>query len=74
MLGQVDYSIEVPFLTKLNRDFQELCAETEQADKEENWGIYINNVCTIDNGAKELCYKGIINSVQWELLMRRYRL
>ncbi len=72
MLGYVNYEVEIPFWDKLNKDFQDLCKETEQADKEDNLAIYMNNVDAIDNGAKVLCMNGWLNSQEWATLLQRY--
>lgn len=72
MLGYINYNVKIPFWDKLNADFQNLCLETEEADKEDNLAIYLNNVDAIDKGAKILCMNGHLSSYEWDLLMTRY--
>lgn len=72
MLGYVDYSIDVSFIKRLNYDFQDLCRETEEADKNDNMGVFLEDSNAISVGAKVLCMNGGISSQEWDLLERRY--
>lgn len=72
MLGYVNYDIDISFIKNLNLDFQNLCKEIEDADKNNNLALYINDADAIDVGGKILCMNGCISSTQWDLLLLRY--
>ena len=69
-MNYVNESIKCDF--KVPIGLQELIDLAEQADRDKDFGSYINYADAIDTVAKNCCFDGTITKHMWDLLVYRY--